>query len=301
MLNSSTIYNKKIKVWEQQIDTDILSVRAVQIPNGDMFYSNIMIMDSIPDVLDMTIFLDKDDAIELAGDIMHVIKNFGKEDAIATRTYKTTLASGVKVEYHIQVSCPTGEFVRMDTSLDEDRFGDNADAIMFMSPYSIAEDFAKAMVEAADQAGEMLEANKNLDKQMKDLKMDMKNNKVKELHFDVLDDMPEVYSENNQFVRIYEITPYNYDDKPTGYSFYRMLHLTNVPQVDFRDYGEEFLHCPFVYSDKMIELGKEFLKRKHDQLHEYVDNKKAEQEAQKERNAENESNSKSGDEEEVTL
>lgn len=280
MLNSNTIYNKKIEVWEQQLDTDTLSVRAVQIPNGDLFYSNIMIMDSIPDVLDMTIFLDKDDAIELAGDIMSVIKQHDK-DAIVNRVYTTTLASGVKAEYHIQVSCPTVEFVRIDTTMDEDRFGDKSDAIMFISPCNIAEDFANGIVKASDQAEEMLEANKALDKQMKDLKMDMKNNKVKELHFEILDKMPEVYSNENQFVRIYEITPYNYEGNPTGYSFYRMMHLTNVPQVDFRDHGEEFLHCPFVYSDKMIELGKEFLKRKHDELHEYVDQKKAEQEAKK--------------------
>lgn len=283
MLNSSTIYNKKIEVWEQQLDTDTLSVRAVQIPNGDLFYSNIMIMDSIPNVLDMTIFLDKDDAIELAGDIMSVVKQHDK-DAIVNRVYTTTLASGVKAEYHMQVSCPTGEFVRIDTTMDEDRFGDKSDAIMFISPCNIAEDFANAMVKASDQAEEMLEANKALDKQMKDLKMDMKNNKVKELHFEILDKMPEVYSNENEFVRIYEITPYNYEGNPTGYSFYRMMHLTNVPQVDFRDHGEEFLHCPFVYSDKMIELGKDFLKRKHDELHEYVDNKKAEQEAKKAEN-----------------
>ena len=280
MLNESTIYNKKIEVWEQQIDTDTLSVRAVQIPNGDLFYANIMIMDSIPDVLDMTIFLDKDDAIELSGDIMSVVKQHDK-NAIVNRVYTTTLASGVKAEYHMQISCPTGEFVRIDTTMDEDRFGDKSDAIMFISPCSIAEDFAAGIVKASDQAEAMLEANKNLDKQMKDLKMDMKNNKVKELHFDVLDEMPEVYSEDNQFVRIYEITPYNYEGNPTGYSFYRMMHLTNVPQVDFRDHGEEFLHCPFVYSDKMIELGKEFLKRKNDELHEYVDQKVAEQEAKK--------------------
>ena len=276
MLNSSTIYNKEIKVWKQQIDQDVLSVRAVQIPNGQTFYSNIMIMDE--SAYTLTIFLDKDDAIELAGDIVHVMENH--EDTI-TKTYNSTLEKDVKVEYHIQLSCPTGEFVRMDTTLDEDRFGDQADAIMFISPVNIAKDFADGIVQASYQADEILEANKNLDKQMKDLKMDMKNNKVKELHFEVLDEMPKIYSSDNKFVRIYEITPYNYEGNPTGYSFYRMMHLTNVPQVDFRDHGEEFLHCPFVYSDKMIELGKEFLKRKHDELHDYVDKKVADQEAKR--------------------
>lgn len=276
MLNSSTIYNEEIKVWKQQIDTDVLSVRAVQIPNGQTFYSNILIMDEAAYTL--TIFLDKDDAIELAGDIVHVMDN---HDDVITKTYNSTLEKDTKVEYHIQLSCPTGEFVRMDTTLDEDRFGDKADAIMFISPVNIAKDFADGIVQASYQADEILEANKNLDKQMKDLKMDMKNNKVKELHFEVLDEMPKIYSEGNKFARIYEITPYNYDDNPTGYSFYRIMHLTNVPQVDFRDHGEEFLHCPFVYSDKMIELGKEFLKRKHDELHDYVDKKVADQEAKK--------------------
>lgn len=275
MLNSSTIYNKEIKVWEKQIDSDFLSVRAVQIPNGELFCANIMIMDSIPNTLDMTIFLDKDDAIELSGDIMSVIKQHDK-DAIVNRVYTSTLAKGVKAEYHIQVSCPTGEFVRIDTTMNEDRFGDKADAIMFISPCSIAEEFANAIVESSYQSDEILEANKNLDKQMKDLKMDMKHDKVKELHFEVLDEMPQIYSKDNLFVRIYEITPYGYDGNPTGYSFYKIMHLTHVPQVDFRDHGEEFLHCPFVYSDKMIEMGKEFLKRKHDELHEYVDQKESE-------------------------
>lgn len=284
MLNSSTIYNKEIKVWQQQIDSDVLSVRAVQIPNGETFYSNILIMDEAAYTL--TIFLDKDDAIELAGDIVHVIDN---HDDVITKTYNSTLEKGTKLEYHIQLSCPTGEFVRMDTTLDEDRFGDKADAIMFISPVTIAKDFADAIVQSSYQADEILEANKNLDKQMKDLKMDMKYNKVKELHFEILDEMPKIYSKDNKFARIYEITPYNYEGNPTGYSFYRIMHLTNVPQVDFRDHGEEFLHCPFVYSDKMIELGKEFLKRKQDELHDYVDQKKAEQEAKKAENEEDES------------
>ena len=282
VLNSSTIYNEEIKVWREQIDRDYLSVRAVQIPNGATFYSNIMIMNESP-AITMTIFLDKDDAIDLAGDIVKVIND---KEAVITKTYNSTLEKGIKIEYHIQLSCPTGEFVRMDTTLDEDRFGNKADAIMFISPVQLAKDFADAIVQSSYQAGDILQANKNLDEQMKQLKLDMKHDKVKELHFDVMDDMPKIYSEDNLFARIYEITPYNYEGNPTGYSFYRIMHLTNVPQVDFRDHGSEFMHCPFVYSDKMIELGKEFLKRKHDELHDYVDAKQAEHEAKMEENKE---------------
>lgn len=275
VLNSKTIYNEEIKVWKEQLDQDYLSVRAVQIPNGATFYSNIMIMNESP-AITMTIFLDKDDALEFAGDIMHVLENNGDE---IIKTYTSTLEKGIKVEYHIKVSCPEGLFFRMDTTLDEDRFGDDSDTIMFIPSLEVAKAFAEAIVQSSYQSSDILQANKNLDEQMKQLKLDMKHNKVKELHFDVLDDMPKIYSEDNQFARIYEITPYNYEGNPTGYSFYRIMHLTHVPQVDFRDHDPEFLSCPFVYSDKMIEMGKEFLKRKHDELHDYVDAKQAKHEA----------------------
>ena len=54
VLNSKTIYNEEIKVWKEQLDQDYLSVRAVQIPNGATFYSNIMIMNESP-AITMTI------------------------------------------------------------------------------------------------------------------------------------------------------------------------------------------------------------------------------------------------------
>ena len=51
------------------------------------------------------------------------------------------------------------------------------------------------------------------------------------------------------------------------------MHLTCVPLVDYRDFGKEFLGCPFIFSDEMIELGKKFIEKKKSDVHDTVDDR----------------------------
>ena len=73
-------------------------------------------------------------------------------------------------------------------------------------------------------------------------------------------------------VRTYKITARDKESKPL-YSFLRNMHLTCVPLVDYRDFGKEFLGCPFIFSDEMIELGKKFIEKKKSDVHDTVDDR----------------------------
>ena len=134
-------------------------------------------------------------------------------------------------------------------------------------------EFCDNIIKACDQASEIYECNKNLSKQMVKLRDDMKAEKVFSLYFDILDEVPEMYkNQEMNIVALYEITARDKDENPL-YSFLRAMHLTGVPMVDYRDYGKDFLSCPFVYSDKLLKKGQDFIEKKKTGLHDYVDSK----------------------------
>ena len=260
MLNTSTIYNEPIKILSVQSMGAEVSARAVPSPDSGAYMSNVMIMSDDGDESDgVFIVLDKDDAQELAGEIYHAFKDHTYSDS---KWFKTTFITGVTTETVVVIK-GSDECVLIT-------FKDQCIKIA----NDVAREFCDYIIEACDQASAILQANKNLSKQMTKLKDDMKAELVHSLYFDILDEMPKMYSasKETEVLRIYEITARDKDDKDL-YSFLRIMHLTGVPMIDYRDRGGEFLSCPFTYSDKLIEKGKNFVDRKKSGLHSYVDDK----------------------------
>lgn len=266
MRNSSTIYDKEIEIWEKEFTDSKLSVRAMPTPNSKSFMANIMIIDEVGED-DITLVLDKDDAIEFAGELITVSM---KHTEISVLEYSSTLANNIKMNYNICISRLSEDEISIDISAN---ISDGKAVAIMDIPVDSVREFADAIVRSCEQATDILDANKNLAKQLELLRKDMKNDKVKELHFEILDNLPKMYNDEEDRMRIYEVIPYGYDDNPTGYSFLRIMHLTCVPAVDYRDHGNEYLMCPFIYSEKMMERGKKFLDSKKTDLHLYVDSK----------------------------
>ena len=260
MLNTSTIYNEPIKILSVQSMGAEVSARAVPSPDSGAYMSNVMIMSDNGDDSDgVFIILDKDDAQEIAGEIYHAFKDHTYSDS---RWYKTTFISGVTTETIVGIK-GSNECVMIT-------FKDQCIKIT----NDVARQFCDYIIEACDQASAILQANKNLSKQMTKLKDDMKAEKVHSLYFDVLDEMPKMYNakEGAEVLRIYEITARDKDEKDL-YSFLRIMHLTGVPMIDYRDRGGEFLSCPFTYSEKLMAKGQNFVDKKKTGLHSYVDEK----------------------------
>jgi hypothetical protein len=144
-------------------------------------------------------------------------------------------------------------------------------------PVSHIKAVCDCIMSAVSQALDMLECNRNLEKQMTTLKNDMKLEKVHELYFELYDAEPKMYStsildDKKFWSKTYKITARDENSNPL-YAFLRNMHLTCVPMVDYRDYGKEFLCCPFIYSDEMIEIGKQFVAEREKDAHNTVNSK----------------------------
>ena len=260
MRNTNTIYNEPIKILSVQSSGSEITARAVPSPDSGAYMSNVMIMsDDGSESGGVFLILDKDDAQELAGEIYHAFKDHSFSES---KWFKTTFIAGVTTETVVKI---TGSDKHVTIAFNGQSVKIENDA---------ARQFCDYIIEACDQASGILQANKNLSKQMTKLKDDMKAELVHSLYFDVSDEMPKMYAaeEDAEVLRIYEITARDKDGKDL-YSFLRIMHLTGVPMVDYRDRRGEFLSCPFTYSDKLMEKGKKFVDRKKSGLHSYVDDK----------------------------
>jgi hypothetical protein len=211
---------------------------------------------------DTYFLLDKDDVIEFAQELRHA----SSEEDIIELQYDTTLISGIKTTISISID---GGYKDSVTITIDQRY-------TIPLPKDIINAFAECIKEAYIQAGKMHEANENLQKVMTKLRDDMKAEKVHSLYFDLLPDIPRLFENQTMDInRIYEITARDINKKPL-YSFLRIMHLTGIESVDYRDRGKEFLGCPFEYSDNVKTRGKNLIERQKQALHTYVDNKTGE-------------------------
>jgi hypothetical protein len=196
--------------------------------------------------------------------------------------FSTTLATNVKATYSIIYDLdPENEY----NDIDEehvvlhitDTINNSQATYDIAIPIRMLKEVCDNIMKAVNQGLDMLECNRNLEKMMTTLKNDMKLEKVHELYFEIYDPEPKMYKtsildDGKNWIKTYKITARDKNSNPL-YSFLRNMHLTCVPMVDYRDYGKEFLCCPFVFSDEMIEIGKQFVKDKEKDAHETVNNK----------------------------
>ena len=278
--NGLTIYDKEIKVYEVdlKVGKDLyakFSARAIPSPNSQAYMANVLLSYETKDPhtgedVENSIIIGADDVMDFIDDLMNCYKN----GETRSNEYSTTLATGFKVKYEMEmVRCKVPDCVTINII---DEINSNVAKYHLTLLAENIESICKAICDASDQAMDMLEANRRLDKQMTQLKNDMKAEKVHELYFEIYDENPKIYSKSKisgeYMVRTYKITARDKESKPL-YSFLRNMHLTCVPLVDYRDFGKEFLGCPFVFSDEMIELGKKFIEKKKSDVHNTVDNR----------------------------
>lgn len=242
-------------------------------PSSDSGISNIIISFMDNDVKKIeeestTIIIDYQDATELIGTMLELVNG---SDEYSSYEFKTRLSATVSFDYLIEMEKVDDDKLKLIYS---GKNKDNSNKIEIMISYDALTCVSQELLKVCDDQFEFRRADTRLNEIMTSLKDDMKAEKVKELHFSIYDDKPELYeSMYNNMMKLIEITPYGYDDKPIGYSFLRYMHLTGALAVDFRTYGKDFLCCPFVYDDKLIEMGSRFVDNKTDELKEFVDNK----------------------------
>ena len=271
--NGFTIYDKNIVKYSTALRKESMYenfvAAAIPSPNSQINTANVLLeFDKVKSLLkegdnaDSSIILGCDDTMDFIDDIMSCYKN----GDIAEREYDVGLATGFRAKYTIKMERFNSG---TNTTIVILRITDKINSNELHYSISIFDQDIKSVCtcinSAADQAMGILEANRKLDKQMIQLKNDMKAEKVHELYFEIYDEHPKLYNNtstsNLVTIRTYKITARDKESRPL-YSFLRNMHLTCVPLVDYRDYGKEFLGCPFVFSDEMIEFGKKFVESK---------------------------------------
>lgn len=288
-LNGLTIYDKNIIKYSTELknnngDSNYVKFIAAAIPspNSQTNTANVLLeFDINPskikdgDNSDSSIIIGCDDTMDFIDDLMSC-NNEGED---RDRDYEVYLATGFKVKYKFIMK-------KKDDKVSITVYDNiNGNSIKYGIDIfaSDVKNVCKCINNASDQALEILVSNRRLNDQMIQLRNDMKAEKVHELYFELYDEHPKVYkiieenAENtsegkNNLVKTYKITARDKESNPL-YAFLRNMHLTCVPLVDYRDFGKEFLGCPFVYSDEMIELGKKFVEKKKKDVHSTVDEK----------------------------
>lgn len=241
-----------------------IMIGAIATPGSKTDASNICVsLEKGKNENDMYSFLiDSRDALDFCDYIMKA----DKYKDLNVMDVKSNMGEGVYSEINIQIF-GLDNYITIACGIEAEDF-------LFDIPKCKIMEFLNEFNKKINDAQLVLDANKNLEKIMKNLKQDMKDGKVEYLEFDIVTDKPKVYGDkcSGKIVKTYSITPHGYDKKPL-YTFYRNMYLTGVCNVDFRDHREEFLNCPFVYTDRMVELGKAFLARRQNDLKTFVSNK----------------------------
>lgn len=273
---SNTIYNKKIEPAYIELENEAsLEVSAMMNISGNVNSSNIKILYSESGMEDETInvVMDSSDAY----DLLDYIQKANAYDEDNTLNARTGIGYGQSVEDDIAISKIDDDIVLYGTYMGVEELDlDNPDQEKKELHYEIhipcndVREVLEALTEAIDVAEDILKANENLKKVMNKMKLEMKDNKIKELHFDIYDNDPVPFDKDALIkIRTISITPYGYDKQPL-YTFLRYMYLTGNPKIDYRDNSVEFLMCPFVYSEKLLEVGQEFMKRKQGDLDAFV-------------------------------
>ena len=273
---SNTIYDKKIETSYIELENEAsLEVSAMMNISGNVNSSNIKILYSESGMEDETInvVMDSSDAY----DLLDYIQKANAYDEDNTLNARTGIGYGQSVEDDIAISKIDDDIVLYGTYMGVEELDlDNPDQEKKELHYEIhipcndVQEVLEALTEAIDVAEDILKANENLKKVMNKMKLEMKDNKIEELHFDIYDNDPDPFDKNDLIkIRTISITPYGYDKQPL-YTFLRYMYLTGNPKIDYRDNSVEFLMCPFVYSEKLLEIGEEFMKRKQGDLDAFV-------------------------------
>lgn len=273
---SNTIYDKKIESVCLDLENDSsIEVKAVMNASGNVGYSNIGILYSETGMEDETvsILIDSSDAYDLI-DYIQKAKEYEEDN---TLNAKTGIGYNQSVEDDIMISKIYDDIVLYGTYMGVENIDfDNPDQEKKEMHYEIhipindVQEVLEAINEAIDIAEDILKANDNLKQIMNKMRLEMKDNKIEELHFDVYDNDPDPFNKDDLIkIRTISITPYGYDKKPL-YTFLKYMYLTGNPKIDYRDNAKEFLMCPFVYSEKLLEIGEEFMKRKQSDLDTFV-------------------------------
>ena len=273
---SNTIYDKKIEPSYIALENEAsLEVSAMMNISGNVNSSNIKILYSESGMEDETInvVMDSSDAYDLLAYIQKA-NAYGEDNTLNART---GIGYGQSVEDDIEISKIDDDIVLYGTYMGVEELDlDNPDQEKKELHYEIhipcndVQEVLEALTEAIDVAEDILKANENLKKVMNKMKLEMKDNKIEELHFDIYDNDPVPFDKDALIkIRTISITPYGYDKQPL-YTFLRYMYLTGNPKIDYRDNSVEFLMCPFVYSEKLLEIGEEFMKRKQGDLDTFV-------------------------------
>lgn len=273
---SNTIYDKKIETSYIELENEAsLEVSAMMNISGNVNSSNIKILYSESGMEDETInvIMDSSDVYDLL-DYIQKANAYGEDNALNA---KTGIGYGQSVEDNIAISKIDDDIVLYGTYIGVEELDlDNPDQEKKELHYEIhipcndVWEVLEALTEAIDVAEDILKANENLKKVMNKMKLEMKDNKIEELHFDIYDNDPVPFDKDALIkIRTISITPYGYDKQPL-YTFLRYMYLTGNPKIDYRDNAKEFLMCPFVYSEKLLEVGQEFMKRKQGDLDAFV-------------------------------
>ena len=273
---SNTIYDKKIEPSYIELENEAsLEVSAMMNISGNVNSSNIKILYSESGMEDETInvVMDSSDAY----DLLDYIQKANAYDEDNTLNARTGIGYGQSVEDDIAISKIDDDIVLYGTYMGVEELDlDNPDQEKKEMHYEIyipcndVQEVLEALTEAIDVAEDILKANENLKKVMNKMKLEMKDNKIEQLHFDIYDNDPVPFDKDALIkIRTISITPYGYDKQPL-YTFLRYMYLTGNPKIDYRDNSVEFLMCPFVYSEKLLEIGEEFMKRKQGDLDAFV-------------------------------
>ena len=273
---SNTIYIKSIECYSIDLENgSSLEIKPIMNISGSTYASNIGILYSESGIEDDTISLVVDSSDVY--DLMDYIQKANEYDEDNTLNAKTSIGYNQSVEDDIMISKVYDDIVLYGTYMGVEEIDfDNPDQERKEMNYEIhipendVSEVLENLNEAIEVAEAILQANDNLKKIMNKMRLEMKDNKIEELHFDVYDNDPAPFPKDDLIkIRTISITPYGYDKKPL-YTFLRYMYLTGNPKIDYRDNAKDFLMCPFVYSDKLVKIGEEFMKRKQSDLDTFV-------------------------------
>ena len=168
--NGLTIYDKEIKVYEVylKVGKDLyakFSARAIPSPNSQAYMANVLLSYETKDPhtgedVENSIIIGADDVMDFIDDLMNCYKN----GETRSNEYSTTLATGFKVKYEMKmIRCKVPDCVTINII---DEINSNVAKYHIALLVENIEKICKAICDASDQAMDMLEANRRLDKQM---------------------------------------------------------------------------------------------------------------------------------------
>lgn len=275
-LIDNTIYKKKIEKNYIELDNGAsIEIEPIMNTSGDLSSSNIGIIyeETGKDTESITILMDSSDAYDLI-DYISKAKSYNEENLLNAKTsigYGQSVKDDITIRKEYDNIFLDGTYMGVE-EIDFDNPNQERKEMYYhiTIPENNVIDVLEAVKASIDVAEEIHECNKNLVKVMNRMKQEMKDEKIEELHFDVYDNNPEPFNKDDLIkVRTISITPYGYDKNPL-YTFLRYMYLTGNPKIDYRDNAKQFLMCPFVYSEELLEIGEEFMARKNNDLNEFV-------------------------------